>query len=204
MHVSSIRAARDPGDSRAAFDAQCYRTTFATEHPDTDFVSVGNSTDIVRDRLEIGWAIQTIAPGTLVSRIVDRDFRSENEIQLLERAGTRVLKRRHLEAYLFDDEVIEALCHEHSQPEHIPDALRIKADAIAASVARGNMADDIKRASGDIAEGLRRLLTLSRAGSTAEAFARDTMAPLLRPGMRTYIELHEAVFGAPSQLTPTP
>lgn len=195
------RPARDAGDSRAAFDAQCYRTIFATEHPETDFLSVGNSTDIVRDRLEIGWAIQTIAPGTLVSRIIDRDFRSETEVQMLQESGTRVLSRRHLEAYLFDDEVIAALCHEHSQPQHIPDALTIKANAIAASVARGNSDDDIKRASGDIAEGLRRLLTLANAGSTAEAFARDTMAPLLRPGMAAYAELHEAVFGTPSRLT---
>ncbi|MFC0678532.1 AAA family ATPase [Lysobacter korlensis] len=182
-------------DAKAAFDAQCYRIIFAAEHPETDFLSVGNSADTANDRLGIGRAIQTIAPGTIVSRVIDRDFRSDAEIALLERQGTRVLSRRHLEAFLFDDEVIAALCAEVEQPQRTPDALRVKSDALTSSVQRGNDPDDVKRASGSIAEGLRRLLSLQGAGSTAEAFARDTMAPLLRPGLTVYAELSECVSG---------
>jgi len=183
------------GDSKAAFDAQCYRTIFARDHPETDFLSVGNSSDTVNDRLGIGRAIQTIIPGTLVIRVIDRDYRSPAEIGLLEGDGTRVLGRRHLEAYLFDDEVIAALCVVHGQPELTAAALQIKAEAIVESVARKNDADDIKRAAGAIAEGLRRLLALKGAGSNAEAFARDTMAPLLEPGLAVYGELHACIFG---------
>jgi hypothetical protein len=106
-----------------------------------------------------------------------------------------VLNRRHLEAYLFDDEVITALCSASGQPHRAAEALQVKADAVAASVARGNDADDVKRAAGAISEGLRRLLTLQGAGSSADAFARDTMAPLLAPPMAAYRELWECIFG---------
>lgn len=189
------RPASTASDTKAAFDAQCYRRIFAKEHPGTDFLSVGNASDTISDRLGIGRAIQTLAPGTQVTRLIDRDNRSAAEISLLVADGTRVLGRRHLEAYLFDDEVITALCTVNDQPQRTAEAIQVKSDAIAQSVARGNDEDDVKRAAGTAAEGLRRLLTLQGAGSNAEAFARDTLAPLMTPDMAVYQELRACIFG---------
>lgn len=189
------RPSSGPGDVNAAYDAACFRVIFGPSHPEVDFISVGNSTDTARDRLGVGHAIQTLSTGTTVTRVVDRDFKSAEEIAALEAEGTHVLGRRHIEAYLFDDEVIEALCRSVGKLDKADEAKSMRAAAIASSVGRGNDADDVKRAAGDISSGLRRLLALEGAGSNAEAFARDTMAKLLVPGMAVYEELERSVFG---------
>ena len=189
------RPSTGPGDINAAYDAECYRTIFKSTHPGADFISVGNSTDTSRDRLGVGRAIQTIASGTIVTRVVDRDYKSETEIAALEAIGTRVLNRRHIEAYLFDAEVIAELCTSEGALDKINEAEAIRTAAIAASVERGNDPDDIKRAAGTIADGLRRLLSLANAGSNAEAFARDALARHLLPRMAAYQELDAVIFG---------
>ncbi|WP_166645309.1 MULTISPECIES: AAA family ATPase [unclassified Leifsonia] len=197
------RPSTGPADVNAAYDAECYRRIFKSTHPEADFISVGNSSDTTRDRLGVGHAIQTISAGTLVTRVVDRDYKSEEEIAALEAIGTRVLSRRHIEAYLFDEEVIAELCVSEGALDKIGEAQTIRAEAIAASVRRGNDHDDIKRAAGTIAEGLRRLLSLSGAGSTAEAFARDTLAKHLLPRMAVYQELEQVIFGERGAAAPS-
>ena len=65
----------------AEFDAQCYRAIFAKEYPDTDFISVGNASDVVTDRLQVATSIAALVPGTQLIRVIDRDDRSEQEIE---------------------------------------------------------------------------------------------------------------------------
>ena len=107
-----------------------------------------------------------------------------------------MLGRRHLEAYLLDDEVITALCSAVDQQDRANDAIALKRAAVQHSVERGNDADDIKSAAGELYNGLRRLLQLTAAGSNWSAFARDTLAPLIRPGMSVYDELDNDIFGS--------
>lgn len=52
-------------------------------------------------------------------------------------------------------------------------------EKIAASTARGNAADDIKSASGEIYVELKRILNMTKCGNTKDAFFRDTLAPLI-------------------------
>lgn len=184
------------GDAKAAFDASCYRRIFASEFPNTDFISVGNSLDASTDRLDLGYAIQALASGTLVDRLIDRDLMTDEEAAEKRRAGTRVLSRRHIEAYLLDDEVLTSLCIVNEQPDQVQTALKIKADELASSVARGNDTDDLKSPAGAIYVGLRKLLGLTRSGSTWHAFARETLAPLVAPGTSVYADLKADVFGA--------
>jgi hypothetical protein len=188
------RPQTEHNDRRAAFDATCYRRIFAMDFPNTDFVSVGNSSDVKHDRLEIGYAIQALSSGTEFIRLIDRDMRSETEVQLLQQSGIRALTRRNIESYLLDDDVIRKLCEVHGQIDQIEPALQIKADAIVSSVERGHDSDDLKPAVGEIYTGLRRLLSLTSAGSDAMAFCRDTLAPLLQPGMVAYDQLRQDVF----------
>lgn len=189
------RPSKEANDRKAAFDATCYGRIFGDEFPNTDFLSVGNSMDVGQDRLEFGSAIQALSSGTKVIRLIDRDMRSPEEVTILREVGVRVLSRRHIEAYLLDDEVVGALCAAHGQQERINEALAIKQQGLEDSVARNNDSDDVKSAAGSIYTGLRRLLTLTSAGSDWNAFARDTLAPLLRPGMSAYAELRQDVFG---------
>ena len=182
--------------AKAEFDARCYRQIFAEEFPRTDFVSVGNAIDVSLDRVELGRTIQTLISGTRVVRVVDRDLRSEQEIQDLKASGTRVLSRRHLESYLLDDEVVRAVCLSVDRSEKTDEVLAAREKALANSVSRGNDSDDMKSAAGEFYVAARQILALTGAGSTTEAFLADTLAPLLRPGMSPYSALRTDLFGA--------
>jgi hypothetical protein len=189
------RPNRGAGDARAEFDANCYRTIFASEFPETDFMSVGSSSEVSQDRLETGKTIQTIASGTSVVRLIDRDLRNEGEVAQLLEGGVRVLSRRHIEAFLMDDEVIDALCEHVGEAARAGEIKNIRDGAIAASVQRGNDPDDWKSAAGEFFIGTRRALTLTSSGSNWHAFATETLAPLLQPGMRVYDDLKQDIFG---------
>jgi predicted ATPase len=183
--------------ARADFDAYCYRTIFASELPDTDFVSVGNSSDVESDRLQIGKAIQTLVSGTKVIRLIDRDDRSAKEVGDAVNNGLRVLTRRNLEAYLLDDKILASLCLIHSQSEKAAEILARKATCLAESVGRGNAPDDLKSAAGCIYNAVMDVLGLrgKGCGNNSDAFLRDTLAPLIKPGTATYHQLKSDIFG---------
>jgi AAA15 family ATPase/GTPase len=185
------------GDWKAERDAQCYRQIFGQEFPDTDFLSVGNAEDVKNDRLEIGRAIQTLTSGTKGTRLIDRDERTNEEIEQLEKSGVRVLARRHLEAYLMDDEILTRLCQKFGQAEKREELLRAKADAISASIKRGNPANDIKSAAGEVFTRARDILALAdkACGSNTDAFLRDTLAPLITQDTKVYVDLKNEIFG---------
>lgn len=184
-----------PHSARAEFDARCYRVIFEREFPDTDFVSVGNSTDVLTDRIEIGKAIQTLVAGTAILRLIDRDARSPQEVAEATSAGIRVLRRRHLESYLLDDEILTALCAREGKPHLTSQLLQEKQTAITASMGRGNASDDIKSAAGDIYVRSKSILGMMAPGNTTDAFLRDVMAPLVITATSTYGELRADVFG---------
>jgi len=181
--------------TRAEFDARCLRNIFGDDDLPTDFLPAGNSTDVLTDRHHIGASLQEIVKGIEVIRVIDRDLRSQQEVEDARADGVRILSRRHLESYLLDSEVLSKLCRIHGKDNVIDDLLRAKAEAIENSVARGNDADDIKSIAGDMSVAARRLLSLEQPGSTTEAFLADTLAPLLTPDMTTYRELREDIFG---------
>lgn len=181
--------------AKAEFDARCYRKIFAQEFPRADFVSVGNVADVADDRVELGRTIQALVSGTKVIRVVDRDLRSGQEVADLLASGVRVLGRRHLEAYLLDEEVLTALAVEVGQPDRAGRLVELFHEAIQSSITRGNDIDDYKSAAGEFYTKARQLLALTGGGSTAEAFLADTLSPLVRPGMAVYQELRSDVFG---------
>jgi hypothetical protein len=57
-----------------------------------------------------------------------------------------VLGRRHLEAYLYDDEVLTKLCDSVGKSNEAAALILAKAEAMTASVDRGNPHDDLKLA----------------------------------------------------------
>jgi predicted ATPase len=180
----------------AEFDAFCYRKIFTAEFPNADFISVGNQHDVQSDRLEMGRAIQTLIRGTKVIRLIDRDDRAPQEITELQAQGVRVLSKRHLESYLFDDELLAKLCTSVGKVDKIPELLAIKTSALAEIVKQGKSADDVKSAGGLIYIGAKRLLELSQAGGDTVAFLKFTMLPLLTSDTAAYKQLNQDVFGA--------
>jgi len=157
-------------------------------------IEVG-ANDVSQDRLEAGKAIQTIASGTTLIRLMDRDPLN-TEVAARQEMGVRVLSRRNIEAYLLDDEVLTALCAHYEQIGKTDDVIQLRERARQASVSRGNDPDDLKKAAGEFYSDARKELTLSGAGSTWNAFAKVTLAPLVRPGMSVYQQLKDDIFGS--------
>lgn len=181
-------------DQKAEFDASCYRVIFADQHPNTDFLSVGNSDDVGNDRLGAGQAIQAVNAGTRIIRLVDRDLMDEDEIRQNKEKGVRVLSRRNIESFLLDDEVLQALCDSVGESTKGGDLIAAKARFLQGSIQRGNDADDLKSIGGEVYNEARKMLALQQPGSNWDAFARGRLAPLLRPGMKPYDDLRKDIF----------
>lgn len=183
------------GGKNEAHDARCYNIIFEQEFPDCKFVSGGNSHDVSADRLKFASVFPTILAGVDVVRLIDRDDHTATDIVEWREQGLRVLSLRNIESYLYDDEVILKLYKNAGREADGPAALSKKQEFLAASVARKNAIDDIKKAAPQIFDFIRRDLQLTGCGNDQAAFARECLAPLLTPGLTIYDHLKADVFG---------
>lgn len=183
------------GGKRKDFDKSIYTTIFGDTHPDAFFISGGSCDDIEKIETTHGVIISTLLKNSKVIKVVDRDDRSDQEVADLLKKNIKTLSRRHLEAYLLDDSIIEKLCIREKQPDKYSDCLAKKTAAIAKSVLQNHPADDIKSARGEIYLGLKNTLGLTKCGNTADTFIRDTMAPLVTPDTEIYKQLEQEIFG---------
>ena len=185
-----------PGESsyRAQFDAHCYGAIFGEEFLTTDFISVGNNHEVAGDSRSVGHAVQTLSTGTRVIRVIDRDLRTDQEVEEVRAAGVRVLSRRHIESYLLDDEVLSAYCASQGREDAVAKVLQDRDEARQESIKRGNDANDCKSFAGELYTKIRQRLGLQSSGSTWEAFAVESLATILRPGMAAYNQLKSDIF----------
>jgi predicted ATPase len=177
-------------------DARLYETIFGEEMPDTTFISAGNSKEVQNDFIGLATVLPKLASGVKIIRLIDLDDHAPNDVVKFKNEGIQVLSLRHLEAYIFDDEVLKALCDSTGQPEKAADLIAAKNNAIANAVSKGYPADDIKKAVGGIYVEAKRILSLTQVGNDAQAFARNTLSKLIKPGMNIYDKLRLDVFGA--------
>lgn len=180
---------------RAEFDAKCLRAIFGEHVPDADFIAVGNDRQVIADELSLGRAVQTLTPATKVIRLADRDDRSDSEVERLRNEEVNVLGRRTLESYLLDEEVLRAYCETIGQPDRWPEIHDARTEARKSADEGGKPSDDWKATKGDIYNACKRILRLTRVGSTADIFLVEQLSPLLHPGMSVYEELWNHVFG---------
>jgi predicted ATP-dependent endonuclease of OLD family len=177
------------------FDAQVYSSIFAKSHYDTKFISAGSCTEIANVENHPMNIISTLLGSSTIIKFIDRDDRSENEIRELASKKIKTSKRRHIECYLLDDEVIKKLCTSVGRPELLSNCISAKQTALQNSIDRGNAGDDVKSASGEIVNALKRILSLTQCGSNTVAFLKDTMAPLVTEDTEVYKELEKEIFG---------
>lgn len=182
------------GRKRKDFDKRCYENIFGTKYASTMFYSLGNCIDIA-EKKTISNFIQRLSPASTIVKVIDRDDRSQDEIDDLVAEGIKVLTRRHLECYLLDDEVLIKWCRSIGKPDKVSDMLQIKNQKMADSVARGNSVDDVKSASNDICTEGKKLLGVTACGNNGEAIMRDTLAKLITPDMVIYQTLESEIFG---------
>lgn len=179
----------------SAFDATCYNAIFEAEFPDTRFLSAGNSLSVQGDRLALIAGIRALVSGCTLMRLIDQDDHSPAAVTQFEKDGIRVLSRRHIESYLYDDEILSALCAKVGRPQDIAVVLADKQRAISESIQRQNPADDVKSAAGVIYTKMKQRLSLTGCGNDTASFARDTLVPLLTTNTSVYKDLRAAVFG---------
>ncbi|HEV2150448.1 MAG TPA: AAA family ATPase [Longimicrobiaceae bacterium] len=176
------------------FDAAVYRTIFGARHPDTEFVPLGGTTEIDKDALLLSAVLSQMLPSITTWKLFDRDDRSAVEVGELAKSGTKVLGRRDLESYLWDDEIVSALAARAGMPSEAPAIIAEKNRLLATLTAAGKPADDVKAISGPLYNEVKRRLQLTACGNNAVEFARATLAPLVQPGTRVYSELEAVVF----------
>ena len=176
-------------------DARCYQKIFEAEFPETEFIPGGSGDEVACDRRGIAYALRSLTRGIDVVRLIDRDDRSDDEVEQLVASDTvRVLRRRNLESYLFDDEVLSALASKVGVDDSVLDEL-IKAKVKIVAESTHGAADDLKPCSGGIYNACKHVLGITQCGNNAKAFMRDTLAPLVANGMTVYADLRHDVFG---------
>ena len=178
-------------------DARCYERIFEAEFPETRFVSMGNDGEVSGDRHGLAQALLALVDGLDVVRLIDRDDRSTQEVSDARDDGVRVLSRRNLESYLYDDDVLRTLAAWAGQEEKAEELIAEKR-RIMDAVSDSSPSDDLKPASGRIYNACKTTLSLVGCGNNSEAFMRDTLAPLIKPEMTVYRELKHDIFGTVS------
>lgn len=184
------------GTTRKSFDSSIYSTIFENTHPEAYFLSGGSCEEII-NKLDanLGEVLKVLLKETKIIKVIDRDDRSNQEVDELKSNRISVLSKRNLESYLLDDSVIEKLCISVGKSDKVDECLQKKQEALSGSIKRENAPDDLKSARGDIYTSLKKILGLTQCGNRPDPFLRDTMAPLITPDMEIYKQLERDIFG---------
>ena len=177
-------------------DARCYERIFQDEFPESQFVPGGNASEVADDKRGIGYAIGLLIKGAEVLKLIDLDDQSPEEVSDMNAHGVRVLSRRNLETFLFDDEVLCHLGNSLGKSDKVEE-LFDKKRSIRAS-RPDDRPDDLKPASGQIYLACKDVLGLTQPGETVRTFMRDTLSPIINPEMQVYKDLKRDIFGTTS------
>ena len=175
------------------FDANVYQKIFRNQFPHVEFISLGGTNEVQSDGKTFGLLLSKLAPGIKCWKVFDRDDRNEYEINELRHVGIYVLPRRDLESYLWDDEIIKALCESQGSTESLQEILAAKKKMLLDNPAKGKPDDDIKAITGSLYNKCKEVLGIKQCGNTAESFALSYLAPLIKPGTKIYQELVDIV-----------
>lgn len=184
----------DPnGRKKKEFDARCYSTIFANEFPDTVFLSVGSSNEVKDKAALLSGVFSQFLPSVNTTFIVDRDDCTETERLEIIADGNRILAKRHLEAYILDDEILEKFCIHEGKTSLWPTLQTDKQRFSAESIARGNPTDDWKSIAEHIRVAAKRILSINQIGLNADAFMREHLVPHITPETSIYRELRREI-----------
>ncbi len=171
------------------FDAQCYNAIFGNKFPDTLFVSAKGKNDVKN----LKPVIQAIAEEAAVIPLIDRDDKTDSEREREKQNGVFVLKRRTLENYLIDDEIIDLLCKEDKGSEKVEHLTQARDSAIDNEDVRSTV--KAKKALEKIRLAASDHLAIPYRGEDWKNFVYSCIAPLITPDTRIYQELKTDIFG---------
>ena len=181
-----------------AFDARCYNRLFSDEFSETLFISRGGSGEVIQSEHLVA-ILKSIARGIDVQKLIDRDdmtgeVRSQQIAQ-----GIRVLRRRELEEYLYDSEVLRTFLREMNVDEAVAEKVLSDREALVNGQPGPTNIKDVSR---QIFAAIRGATGLPNLGNNRDEFALQFLVPALRKTPVVYKELREDVFSSP-RLTPT-
>jgi predicted ATPase len=184
------------GTRSTTFDAEIYRRIFGSEYPDTEFIPLGGTSEVERNGLLLKTVFKRLFAHMRMWSIIDRDDRSGEEIAQLATQGIRVLLKRDIESYLWDEEIIRRLAEANGKPGSAEGLIALKAALLEEGKVRGGPSDDVKAIAGPLYVAAKKTLGLTQCGNTAEEFAKVSLSPLITSDTTTYRDLRLAVFGA--------
>ncbi len=165
-----------------AWDERIYRQIFQHFHQRVDFLSSGGKGELD----EAARIAAVIAPGTQVLRLRDRDDLTETHRSRIlgEDPNLRILKRRSLESYLVDDEVLEKLVE--GRGDSTDNALQqLKTAREAATQPNGSA----KGAIGKVFKTAKKVLKNAEGLGENKTQFSEVLARLIVPGMAVAEEL---------------
>ena len=177
------------------FDALIYGKILGEKHHEAEFVSIGSCSEIENFENPSIKVVASILKSSEIIKFVDRDDKSAQEVSDLLSTDIKTSSRRHIECYLLDDEIIRKLCQSVNFSDRADNCLKAKRTCIQKSINRGNPADDVKSASGEIFTEIKRILELTQCGNNKCAFLRDTITPLITEDTEVYRQIEAEIFG---------
>ena len=149
------------------FDARCYNQVFADESPETLFISQGGSGEVIQSEHLVA-ILKSIARGMDVLKLIDRDDMTDEERERKITQQIRVLRRRELEEYLYDPEVLRTFLQTVGCEEAVVETILSARDSLLAGQLGPKNIKDVSR---KLFEAIRRITELPNLGSNREEFA---------------------------------
>jgi predicted ATPase len=178
---------------RPSFDVAVYSKIFETTHGDTQFIPLGGVNEVTSDSNLLGVLLRQLAPGITIWSIFDRDDRTAQEITDAARDRIKVLDRRDLESYLWDNEILTKLAEVVNRQSDAALLIAEKA-RLMANLPAGTPIDDIKSISGILFIFCRQTLQLVQCGNNTDAFMINTLTPLVTPETAIFQQLEAIIF----------
>ena len=173
-----------------AFDARCYNRLFADEFSETLFISQGGSGEVIQSEHLVA-ILKAIASGIDVKKLIDRDDMTAEERSRKIAQGIRVLRRRELEEYLYDPEVLRTFLRTVGKESVVEQVLSERESLVNGQPGPTN----VKDVSRQLFTEIRNATKLANLGNNREQFAAQFLLPALRETHMVYEELREDVFG---------
>ncbi|MEO1256128.1 MAG: AAA family ATPase, partial [Bacteroidota bacterium] len=177
------------------FDADVYSTIFSATHPQTEFIPLDGSEQVEKNSLLIEGVLGHMFSSISMWRVLDRDDRNGTEIAEAKAKGTKILKRRTLESYLWDDEILELFCESENNHSAIAGIKAEKTRIISELAKQGKPKDNMKFVGNQLYVYMKKNMQLNQRGNNAFAFAKQNLAPLITPDTNVYKELEKDIFG---------
>ena len=172
------------------FDAECYNRIFSDAYPDTLFISRGGSREVENSK-HLMSVLHAVSKGSTVWRVIDREDMTDGRRGEKIEEGIRVLGRREIENYLYDQEVLKTFLRKHGKEDLAEDILCQYKELLSGETIK---VADVKILSRKLFEIIRQSTRLPTLGNSREEFVLDHLVPALKKTDSVYQELHDDIF----------